>query len=571
MTDHEMPSAEDRNARDLLAPIYGEARTLETTEAASFEATRDLVGDWMRPSVGDVGLSVSARASLLNRVQASTPAARVSTLMGRVMIRRAGAVEAFPLGADPEVRRGDVVIAPHGVRALVTLPDGSEILLRAESEVEIGDLDTASLSERLMLASGRLYAWIAKQTEGLFTIRTDAGFACVVGTEFDLQTDREGNLALIVTHGQVNFKPASGSSEEIPLRRNDMIEYRAKTATKRTLAAREAAQRTAWARKPESGRVHGAVVAGVIALALAIGGGFYLKSRNETTPMPLPITNATSGSTSAPNAANTENSAGDVFNYRLTQPEGENTITTSISKGDLPGIGPVEYRMVMQTTSAPGSPEMRIVVSNDADIVSATGAPIPPQMNSYAAMRGLAMTFTRDASGKIVDVKRERAEAGSDEFSSFIFLATMNAQPFDRAGLKKGDEWDHRVSGTVPSVPGASYEVDMKYRFDGFTDTADGRVAILTSRGTITLKDAPLSTETTNNFTQRLMVNSMVIEQSSTTTYEAATSRIISAVNTSTTKMDMEFRRLVPGRDPSIQKLPEMTQVQNGTLFVEYK
>jgi hypothetical protein len=442
MTDHELHGEENRDARDLLAPIYGEAPTLESGEAASFEATRDLVGDWMRPTAGDAGMSMGARQAVLARAMSTAPAATVSALMGHVMIRRAGASESFPLGTDREVRRGDVVIAPHGTRALITMPDGSELLLRAESEIEIGDTTPGALSERLTLTAGRLYAWIAKQKEALFTIRTNVGFACVVGTEFDLQIDREGNLDLIVSHGQVNFRPASASAEEVPLRRNEMVEYRATRVSKRTLSGRETETRTAWARKPRRGRVHGAVVVGVVALCLAVGGGFYIKSRTEY----VPLTPSTSPAGQIPSDASssTAKPAGDsdeVFNYTLTQPGGENSLTTSIAKGDMPGLGAVEYRMSLRTTADPASPKVRMLVLDDSDMIAATGKPVPDMMNSYAKMRGLAVNFTRDASGKFLDATIERPDKGSDAFSALIFTATMNAQPFDRPGLRKGDEW----------------------------------------------------------------------------------------------------------------------------------
>ncbi len=572
MTDHEIHGEENRDARDLLAPIYGEATRLESSEAASFEATRDLVGDWMRPAAGDAGLKYIARQAVLLRVESTAPAATVSALVGHVMIRRAGAAEAFPLGTDREVRRGDVVIAPHGTRALINMPDGSELLLRAESEIEIGDTTPGALSERLTLTAGRLYAWIAKQKEALFTIRTNVGFACVVGTEFDLQIDREGNLDLIVSHGQVNFRPVSASAEEIALRRNEMVEYRASRTSKRRLSKGETDSRTAWARKPQRGRVHGAVVVGVLALCLAVGGGFYVKSRTEHVPMvPSTTPSGQTAPSAAPSIASQPTGSSDVFDFKLAQRGGENSVATSISNGDMPGLGKVEYRMSMQTTCEPGSPIVHTRILDDSDITTPSGNPVPEMMNSYAKMRGLEMEFTRDDSGTFTNPKLNRPDTGSDAFSALIFTATMNSQPLDRAGLKKGDEWDRKATGSISALPGASYEVNMTHRFEGFNETDAGRVAVVTSKGTITLLNAPISSEKTKNYTQDLVANSMVIDQFTTAIYDPNTSRFLSAVTSSTTKMDMEMRMMVAGRDPMIQPIPAMTTVQNGTMHAEYK
>jgi len=572
MTDHEIQDTDAGKARDMLAPIYGEASTLESREAAAFEATRDLVGDWMKPTTGDAGLGAASRQALILRAVSTAPPATVSALAGHVMIRRAGAAQAFPLGADREVRRGDVVIAPHGGRALISMPDGSEILLRAESEIEIGDTTPGALAERMTLTAGRVYAWIAKQKEVLFSIRTNVGFACVVGTEFDLQIDREGNLDLIVSHGQVNFRPASASAEEVPLRRNEMVEYRASRTSKRTLTGRETDARTAWARKPKRGRVHGAVVAGVLAVCLAVGGVFYVKSRTDYVPMVASTSpNGQTTNGAAPSNNTPASEASDVFNFTASPAGAENSVTTSISNGEMPGVGPVEYRMYLRTTSQPGSPTVRIQVMDGSDMLSNSGQPLPEMMNSYAKMRGLEMEFTKDPSGMFLDPKLNRPDTGSDAFSALIFTATLNSQPPDRAGVKKGDSWTSRASGSISALPGATYEVDMTHRFDGFSDTAEGRVAMVTSKGTVTLLNAAISTETTRNYTQKLMANSMVIDQSTTAMYDPKTSRMISAINNSTTKMDMEMRILVVGRDPIINKIPAVTTVQNGTMHVEYQ
>lgn len=568
-----MNSQPDQNghARDILAPLYGEAPTLGPGESAAFEATRDLIGDHMRPGRGEVGLSPAARNRVLDTLQAE-PAAKVGVLAGSVWVRRAGAASALPLGDDREVRRGDTVLTPPGSRAMVRLADGSAVMLAEQSELVIGA--PVGIAERLSLLGGRLYAWVEKQRDAVFAIRTPQGFACVVGTEFDLQSDREGNLALIVTEGQVNYRPASAAGQEVALRRNEMIEHRLASTTKRTLSNRETARLTEWARPRRRGNITW-TVAGLVALALLAGVGvmwFAKRGEGRTLPPPPALTASTPGTTLPPAAAPAPAATSDngTFDFHYLQPGGEKSISTSRLRSELEGIGPVEYVMSMRAEFAPGGGSARLRIE-DGDVLKQDGTSVEGPQNHYKTMRGLEFTLTRDAKGLLANPRSEREDkSGSDAFTMLMMTMTLNSQPKEKLGLKPGDTWRHEVSGDFALMPGTTWTSSFEFKLDGFGEL-DGRpVAYITSRGTMKVKDGVLNRTTTPAYTQNLVAKTMVIESSGRAAYDRATSRLLVTSESSSTDMDLEMRIMVKDREPIVRPISKFNYKQAGTIDTKY-
>lgn len=82
--------------------------------------------------------------------------------------------------------------------ATVGLRDGTVIRLAPDSRLRL----TGDMRAREVSLAGRAYFAVAKQEGRPFRIRTTAGEVTVLGTRFDLETDRE-DLRLVVVEGRV--------------------------------------------------------------------------------------------------------------------------------------------------------------------------------------------------------------------------------------------------------------------------------------------------------------------------------------------------------------------------------
>lgn len=82
--------------------------------------------------------------------------------------------------------------------ATVGLRDGTVIRLAPDSRLRL----TGGAGERQVSLTGRAYFAVAKQEGRPFRIRTAAGDVTVLGTRFDLETERE-DLRLVVVEGRV--------------------------------------------------------------------------------------------------------------------------------------------------------------------------------------------------------------------------------------------------------------------------------------------------------------------------------------------------------------------------------
>lgn len=148
-----------------------------------------------------------------------TPEVRLSGLTGAVTLRHGGAWTAARAGAT--LAPGTWLRTPDDGSAQLTLADGTRILVRPGSEVQLQPLDAtrlaralktlqgtapaAALGVRIDLLRGGLENQVRPQTGATrFEVRTPSAVTVVRGTTFRVSTDGHTSRAE-VTHGNVDF------------------------------------------------------------------------------------------------------------------------------------------------------------------------------------------------------------------------------------------------------------------------------------------------------------------------------------------------------------------------------
>src|SRR5215475_7477984 len=108
----------------------------------------------------------------------------------------------------------DVVNTQANARARVALDDGSVLNVGSDSSVKVTKHDGAAQQTQLDLAYGKLRSQAQKitKTDGKFEVRTPAGVAGVVGTDFYLAYDQtSGQMNLVVFEGLVKLCNSAGT------------------------------------------------------------------------------------------------------------------------------------------------------------------------------------------------------------------------------------------------------------------------------------------------------------------------------------------------------------------------
>ena len=135
----------------------------------------------------------------------------VSRVIPAVSIARG--TKSMNASANTAVDWLDVVNTQANARARVALDDGSVLNVGSDSSVKVTKADGAAQQTQLDLAYGKLRSQAQKitKTDGKFEVRTPAGVAGVVGTDFYLAHDQAGGQTnLVVFEGQVKFCNLAG-------------------------------------------------------------------------------------------------------------------------------------------------------------------------------------------------------------------------------------------------------------------------------------------------------------------------------------------------------------------------
>jgi ferric-dicitrate binding protein FerR (iron transport regulator) len=141
-------------------------------------------------------------------------AGEVSKLIPAVGIQRSS--QSLTAAAKTPVMWEDLLSTQAGGRARVALDDGSVLNVGSESTLHVVKHDAGAQQSELELTYGRLRAVVPKiaKTGGKFEVRTPAGVAGVVGTDF-YSSYANGVMQLIVFQGKVHFCTLMGQCVDV--------------------------------------------------------------------------------------------------------------------------------------------------------------------------------------------------------------------------------------------------------------------------------------------------------------------------------------------------------------------
>ncbi len=107
-------------------------------------------------------------------------------------------------------------VASNGVVETLTLPDGSDISINRNSEI---DYATNFTENRNVILDGEAYFDVERNEERPFTIVTDEANVRVLGTSFNIH-EKENSVEVFVTSGSVEV---SVGDEKVVLTKNEMV------------------------------------------------------------------------------------------------------------------------------------------------------------------------------------------------------------------------------------------------------------------------------------------------------------------------------------------------------------
>ncbi len=138
-------------------------------------------------------------------------AGEVSRVIPAVSIARG--TKSVTAAAKTAVNWADVVNTQANARARIALDDGSVLNVGSDSSLKVTKSDGAAQQTELDLAYGKLRSQAQKitKTDGKFEVKTPAGVAGVVGTDFYIAYDQSGGqMNLVVFEGQVKLCNLAG-------------------------------------------------------------------------------------------------------------------------------------------------------------------------------------------------------------------------------------------------------------------------------------------------------------------------------------------------------------------------
>lgn len=143
---------------------------------------------------------------------AGQKAGEVSRVIPAVSIARGA--KTMNASARTQVDWADVVNTQANARARIALDDGSVLNVGSDSSLKVTKHDGGAQQTELDLAYGKLRSQAQKitKTDGKFEVRTPAGVAGVVGTDFYLAYDQStGQMNLVVFEGLVKLCNSAGT------------------------------------------------------------------------------------------------------------------------------------------------------------------------------------------------------------------------------------------------------------------------------------------------------------------------------------------------------------------------
>src|SRR5215467_13132482 len=138
-------------------------------------------------------------------------AGEVSRVIPAVSIARSG--KTIPAAAKTAVNWQDLVNTQANARARIALDDGSVLNVGSDSSIKVVKHDAGAQQTELEITYGKLRTQAQKiaKPDGKFEVRTPAGVAGVVGTDFYVAFDNStGTMNVIVFEGLVKVCNLAG-------------------------------------------------------------------------------------------------------------------------------------------------------------------------------------------------------------------------------------------------------------------------------------------------------------------------------------------------------------------------
>ncbi len=138
------------------------------------------------------------------------------------------------------------VATPAAQRQSLTLVDGSQIELNAQTSVQI---EINGKDRRVRLASGQAFFSVHKDPSRPFTVETPTGSVRVTGTKFAVTTESSGVLEVTVLEGSVKTSPGEltgQSTSPVMLKAGDHLVASPSGLVQQKLSATELIDTLAW-------------------------------------------------------------------------------------------------------------------------------------------------------------------------------------------------------------------------------------------------------------------------------------------------------------------------------------
>lgn len=193
-------SQENLNELLEMQTIWKDSIDLKGYQDFDKQSAWDLINDQIDDDVITEDPLIPAAkksAKFLNLRWAAGIAAAISIIVFSVFTMTTGVPEGYNR------------IAAEGIIENVTLPDGSEIFMNRNAEL---DYAVNFASRRDIILDGEAYFDVARDEVNPFTIKTDHADITVLGTSFNIE-EKEDHVDVFVTSGKV--KVVSGSDEVI--------------------------------------------------------------------------------------------------------------------------------------------------------------------------------------------------------------------------------------------------------------------------------------------------------------------------------------------------------------------
>jgi hypothetical protein len=412
---------------------------------------------------GDVAETQTSRAQI-----------NLVPIQGTVWIRREGTNAAVPCSSIQELSPGSRVEVPMGARAHVHYADGSLLLLAPDTRLQVLNADAPRSSgvaaDSAALEHGQLFAWIAKQSSGRFSIRTPQGRVSVLGTEFDLMQRDANALRLIVAGGKVSFASVgAGPSGTFTLGAGEMLSVASPSTSaagsngvqRRTLSGRELRQSVAWARgtTPDVLSGRSTFTRGVAAIAVVLLGvvgyfGYNQYSRNGDGGRRPQGTDLRS-----------------VLGSTATIPGGTE-MTANVEVELKKGAAWVPAHKIQASYKILESrPDGAKVFESALRSATSTGDNTS-NLGDMSRLYGKPVRFTISPSGTIEDIRLPdvgapdpRAAVSFVEMIRHVWM--MSAASQITSSTQAGQEWAQQSKGPIPGYGDTSYEFQSTMRYDG--------------------------------------------------------------------------------------------------------